>query len=62
MAKYVETTHPQKTVGAYLKVVKALEELQQLGEDVHFDWHRTQLNGITGSIVWDDGRWTFDQA
>lgn len=64
MAKYVETTHPQKTVGAYLKVVKALEELQQLGEDVGFHYARTELNGITGSIVLDatTGKWTFVQA
>ena len=64
MLKYVETSHPQKTVGAYLKVVKALEELQQLGEEVGFDFYRTQLNGITGSIVLDanTGKWTFAQA
>ena len=51
-------------MGAYLKVVKALEELQQLGEEVGFDFYRTQLNGITGSIVLDanTGKWTFAQA
>lgn len=62
MSKYVETTHPQKTVGAYLKAVKALEELQQLGEDVSFHYARTELTGTTGSIVWDDGRWSFVQS
>lgn len=63
MSKYVETGTPSKTVGAYLKVIKALEALQALGEDVTFDFYRTQLNGITGSIVWDeDGSWRFVQA
>lgn len=64
MAKYVETTHSQKTVGAYLKVIKALEDLQALGEDVGFDFYRTQLNGLTGSIALDatTGKWSFVQA
>lgn len=64
MSKYVETTHPNKTVGAYLKVIKALEALQALGEDVSFDFYRCQLNGITGSIVQDDvtREWSFVQA
>lgn len=64
MTKYVETATPRKTVGAYLKVIKALEELQTLGEDVGFDHYRTQLNGLTGSIVLDavTGQWTFVQA
>lgn len=64
MSKHVETTHPQKTVGAYLKVIKALNELQALGEEVGFDFYRTQLNGITGSIAQDDytREWSFVQA
>lgn len=64
MAKYVETGTPRKTVGAYLKVVKALNELQALGEDVGFHYYLAALTGITGSIVQDDctREWTFVQA
>lgn len=64
VAKYVVTATPRKTVGAYLKVIKALEELQALGEEVGFDFYRTQLNGLTGSIVQDatTGQWSFVQA
>lgn len=64
MAKYVETGTPRKTVGAYLKVIKALNELNQLGEDVSFHFYRTELTGTTGSIVQDDctREWTFVQA
>lgn len=63
MAKYVQTGTPQKTVGAYLKVVKALEELQQLGEDIGFHHYRTELTGLTGSIILDasTGQWRFNQ-
>lgn len=51
-------------MGAYLKVIKALNELQALGEEVGFDFYRTQLNGITGSIAQDDctREWSFVQA
>lgn len=64
MSKYVTVGIKQKTVGAYLKAVKALEALQELGEDVAFDFHLTQLNGTSGSIVQDQttGEWTFVQA
>lgn len=64
MAKYVETTTPRKTVGAYLKAIKALNELQALGEDVSFHFYRTELTGTVGSIVQDDvtREWTFVQA
>lgn len=64
MSKHVETTHPQKTVGAYLKVIKALNELNALGEDIGFHFYRTELTGTTGSIVQDDctREWTFVQA
>jgi hypothetical protein len=64
MSKYVETTHPQKTVGAYLKVVKALNELEQAGELVSLHPFRPELRGIVGRITQDSdtGEWSFVQA
>lgn len=51
MAKYVTVGLPQKTVGAYLKVAKALNELQALGEDVSFHEWDPEIVGITGAIT-----------
>lgn len=64
MAKYVETGTPQKTVGAYLKVIKALNELRDLGEEVVFHPHQDSLYGITGRIQEDPetGEWSFVQG
>ena len=59
MAKYVTTGIPQKTVGAYLKVVKALNELEDLGEDVQALGYGT-LDGISHSIRWDGETWRLD--
>lgn len=64
MSKYVETGVPQKTVGAYLKVVKALNELHDLGENTGFHAWDPLIVGITGSIAQDaaTGEWRFVQA
>lgn len=64
MSKHVVTGIPRKTVGAYLKVVKALNELQALGEDVGVHFCRSELVGLTGGIVQNDhtGEWTFVEA
>lgn len=64
MSKHVTVGTPQKTVGAYLKVIKALNELQSMGEEVGFHFYRTELTGITGNIVRDDitGEWSFVSA
>jgi hypothetical protein len=64
MAKYVKVGTPQKTVGAYIKVVKALNELNALGEDIGFHHYRTELTGTLGSLVQDDctREWTFESA
>lgn len=62
MNKWVQTGTSRKTVGAYLKVVKALNELQQLGEDTSIFWtlDGDAVVGITGSIIQDEeGRWRF---
>lgn len=64
MSKHVETTHPQKVMGLYVSLKKALDALGAAGEDVRFDSYRTQLNGLTASVVQDDcsGDWTIVQA
>lgn len=64
MAKHVVTGTPRKTVGAYLKVIKALNELNQLGEDVDFHAWDPAIVGITGGITRDTatGQWRFVQA
>lgn len=64
MAKHVQTGTPRKTVGAYLKAVKALNELQALGEEVGVHYYEPALSGYTGIIRRDDatGEWHFVQA
>lgn len=64
MAKYVQTGTPRKTVGAYLRAVKALNELRALGEDVKIHPWRYELNGVSGVIAQDEdnGEWRFVQA
>lgn len=57
MPKYVETGMPQKTVGAYLKVVKALNELEALGEDPDFHHSDPAIWGLSAVITKDDGVW-----
>lgn len=61
MSKYVETGIPKKTVGAYLKVVKALKELDALGEGVVLHEWEPALVGTTGRIYQDHetGEWTY---
>lgn len=61
MSKYVETGTPRKTVGAYLKVVKALNELEALGENTGFHAWEPLITGITGVIAHDPetGEWHF---
>lgn len=64
MSKYVTTGSPRKTVGAYLKVIKALNELAQLGEDADFHPWNPEIVGVLGRIVKDEptGEWRFVQA
>lgn len=64
MSKYVTTGTPSKTVGAYLKVIKALNELVDMGEEINFDPHgNPQIMGITGGVVQNvNGRYRFVQA
>ena len=64
MSKHVEVGTPQKTVGAYLKVIKALNELEGMGEMLVLHPFWPQLNGIVGKIVKDEdtGEWSFVQA
>lgn len=61
MSKYVETGIPKKTVGAYLKVVKALKELDALGENTGFHPWDPVVVGATGRIYQDHetGEWTY---
>ena len=68
MSKYVATGIPQKTIGAYLKVVKALNELHSLGEETGFyyvnDCQDLAVSGLIGGIVQnpETGEWTFVQT
>lgn len=63
MPKYVETGMPQKTVGAYLKAVKALNELAALGEELWINEPDGRIIGITCTIAQDEsGVWTVVQA
>lgn len=64
MPKYVEVGMPQKTVGAYLKVVKALNELHALGENTGFHAWDPIIVGISGAIAQDaeTGEWRFVQG
>lgn len=61
MSKYVQTGAPRKTVGAYLKVVKALNELQDLGEEISFHQWDPVIVGLTGGITQDaqTGEWSY---
>ena len=64
MSKYVQTGVPRKTVGAYLRAVKALNELEVQGEILSLHPYRTELCGILGAIRQDPetGEWSFEQA
>lgn len=63
MSKHVETTHPQKVVGAYIKAVKALNELAALGEDLWINEPDVRIIGITCTIEQDEaGVWSVVQA
>ena len=64
MSKYVQTAVPRKTVGAYLRAVKALNELEAQGEILALHPYRPELRGILGGIVQDSetGEWTFVQS
>ncbi len=62
MAKYLEPGHPRKVVGAYLKVVKALKELDRMGEETGFHAWDPAVVGLTGTIIRRDGEWTFVEA
>jgi len=61
VSKYVQTGTPKKTVGAYLKVVKALNELEALGESAVLHEWEPALVGITGRIYQDSetGKWIY---
>lgn len=63
MAKYRIPSVSRKTVGAYLRAVKALNALQDLGEDVGIHPWEPRLQGTAGSLAWDEltGQWTFNQ-
>lgn len=63
MEKHVTPSHPQKTVGAYLRVVKALQALDDMGENTCVDWLQPSIVGLIGAIEQNsDGVWTFVQA
>lgn len=60
MSKYVQTGTPKKTVGAYLKAVKALNELSALGEGVRLHEWEPAVVGLAGRIYQDpEGEWHY---
>lgn len=63
MSKYVQRGTPKKTVGAYLKVVKALNELHALGENTGFHEWDPVIVGITGRIFQhpETGEWSYGE-
>lgn len=63
MSKYVQTGIPRKTVGAYLKAVKALNELHELGEEIDLHQWEPIIVGLTGRIIRDDnGTWRYGEG
>lgn len=60
MPKYCETTHPQKVMGLYVNLKKALDALEAAGESPYPDEHG--IAGITASVNDDSGRWTIVQS
>lgn len=53
MSKHVETTHPQKIMGLYVNLKKALDALDAAGEDVRgYDGLGVVVRGITASVEW----------
>lgn len=65
MAKYCETTHPQKTMGLYGQLARALNALEALGESVVVDnYLHPLLSGITAEVRQDPetGQWAVVQA
>lgn len=64
MAKYIQRETHRKTVGVYLKAVKALNELNRLGEETGVHWQNPEINGLSGTIAQDNvtGEWHFVQA
>lgn len=53
MPKYVETTHPKKIMGLYLNLAKALNALDEAGEDPRgADMSAVFAEGISGRIEW----------
>lgn len=53
--KYVETSHPQKLMGLYVGLAKALNALEQAGEDVGnmSEILDDGLSGWYGRVRWD---------
>lgn len=60
MNKHVETTHPQKVMGLYVSLKKALDALDEAGEMVRLD--EGAAVGILASVEWDGTAYTVVQA
>lgn len=65
MSKHVETTHPQKLMGLYVNLAKALNALEEAGEDPRgWNAQAADVDGITASVRWqlDTGRYDVVQG
>lgn len=66
MSKHVETTHPKKIMGLYVNLAKALNALEDAGEDLQLTtWAPLEITGISGvTVQWDSvaERFTVVQA
>lgn len=53
MPKYMETTHPQKIMGLYVSLTKALNALDEAGEDPRgADMAAVWAEGVSARIEW----------
>lgn len=60
MSKHFETTHPQKVMGLYVDLKKALDALDAAGESI---WLVDDAaTGVTARVEWDGEAYVVVQA
>lgn len=64
MSKHFETTHPQKVMGLYVNLAKALNALEGAGENIHDRFcEPPYVEGITATVHYTpEGRWAVAQG
>lgn len=61
MSKHVETTHPKKIMGLYVNLAKALNALDEAGEDLSTLYEFT-IQGTLASVDQTPAGWVVVQA